>query len=150
MIFNMRILVLLVVLAFVSPASESQYRLEVNVSGLDPLKGDLYIAVHQRPEFFHIPDSSVIKKVVQVKSGNETITFTSLNAGQYAVAVYHDENLNGSLDTRGRGIPVEGYGFSNNPRIAGRPKFEHAAFELKRDTSINITLLYSKNRDKQE
>ena len=40
--------------------------------------------------------------------------------GTYAVAVYHDANSNLWLDRNLFG-PTEGYGFSNNPRIAFAP-----------------------------
>lgn len=36
--------------------------------------------------------------------------------GNYAIAVYHDKNTNGELDTNLLGIPKEAYGFSNNAR----------------------------------
>ena len=36
--------------------------------------------------------------------------------GQYAIAVYHDKNKNGKLDTNILGVPIENYGFSNNAR----------------------------------
>ena len=43
-------------------------------------------------------------------------SFSNLPPGAYAVAVYHDENGNGRLDTNLLGLPTERYGFSNNAR----------------------------------
>jgi uncharacterized protein (DUF2141 family) len=37
--------------------------------------------------------------------------------GSYGLALYHDANSNGKIDRNGLGIPKEGFGFSNNPRI---------------------------------
>jgi len=37
--------------------------------------------------------------------------------GAYGLALYHDANGNGKIDRNGLGIPKEGFGFSNNPRI---------------------------------
>jgi uncharacterized protein (DUF2141 family) len=34
-----------------------------------------------------------------------------IKPGKYAIAVIHDENCNGKLDTNMFGIPKEGYGF---------------------------------------
>lgn len=42
----------------------------------------------------------------------------------------HDENGNGTLDKTVLGIPKEGYGFSNNPRLMRRARFDEAVFEL--------------------
>ena len=51
-------------------------------------------------------------------------------AGDYAVAVIHDENSNDKLDTFA-GIPREGFGFSRNPPIRfGAPRFAAARFAL--------------------
>ncbi|MBK25174.1 MAG: hypothetical protein CME70_14365 [Halobacteriovorax sp.] len=48
------------------------------------------------------------------------------------MAVYHDKNSDFELNTNGLGIPKEGFGFSNNPRILfGAPKFKKAKFKLK-------------------
>jgi uncharacterized protein (DUF2141 family) len=37
--------------------------------------------------------------------------------GLYALVLYHDANSNGKIDRNLLGIPKEGFGFSNNPRI---------------------------------
>jgi uncharacterized protein (DUF2141 family) len=37
--------------------------------------------------------------------------FSDIKPGNYAIAVIHDENRNGELDTNMFGIPKEGYGF---------------------------------------
>lgn len=68
---------------------------------------------------------------VQVRSispnGSEAqFTFTDLPAGDYGVLVTHDENGNGKLDTNMLGMPLEGYGFSNNPLVMRKPTFDEA------------------------
>lgn len=62
-----------------------------------------------------------------------TVTFDGLSPGRYAVMVIHDENGNGQLDTNLVGMPVEGYGFSNNPQVMRKPTFDEAAFALPGD-----------------
>jgi uncharacterized protein (DUF2141 family) len=61
--------------------------------------------------------------------------------GEYSVAVIHDENNNGKLDTNIFGIPTEAYGFSNNIR----PKFRAAnwdetKFLMNKNVGLNIKL----------
>ncbi|RXR06204.1 DUF2141 domain-containing protein [Pseudoxanthomonas composti] len=71
----------------------------------------------------------------------QQVVFRDLPAGRYAVQVMHDENGNGRLDTNIIGMPTEGYGFSNNPRVMRKPTFDEAAFELpEQGTAIVITL----------
>lgn len=62
-----------------------------------------------------------------------TFRFTDLKPGTYAVAITHDENGNGKLDSNIVGMPTEGYGFSNNPRVMRKPTFEEARFEVGQD-----------------
>ena len=58
------------------------------------------------------------------RNGVLEFVFTGLPAGKFAVAVFHDENGNDTLDTNLLGIPKEGYAFSENARgFAGPPSF---------------------------
>ncbi len=59
-----------------------------------------------------------------------TLNFADLAPGSYALRVMHDENGNGKLDTNVVGMPTEGYGFSNNPRVMRAATFEEARFEV--------------------
>ena len=71
----------------------------------------------------------------------QVFTFKDVAPGRYAVMVTHDENGNGKLDTNMIGMPVEGYGFSNNPKVMRKPTFDEAVFEVGADgASINVEL----------
>ena len=68
---------------------------------------------------------------LQPPSGDVTrVRFADVPSGRYALMVIHDENGNGTLDTNVIGMPVEGYGFSNNPRVMRKPTFDEAAFDV--------------------
>jgi uncharacterized protein (DUF2141 family) len=126
------------------------YRLTLSVSGLKPLKGDLYISLHNRPDYFQIADSAFMKKKISVNEENEILHFDNVPAGKYAIAVYHDENRNGEMETTEKGFPMEGYGFSLKSKFLGKPKFEQAAFELSGNDTLEIKMLYpgQSNKDK--
>ncbi len=63
--------------------------------------------------------------------------------GGYALSIFHDANDNGEMDETWIGLPAEGFGFSNNPRLFGRPRLEQVLFEAPAgDTTINIRLRY--------
>jgi len=53
--------------------------------------------------------------------GELKLIFTGLEAGEYAVRMFHDENGDGKLDTNPLGIPREGYAFSNEAKGAFGP-----------------------------
>lgn len=76
----------------------------------------------------------------EVKASEKLIVISDLPAGSYALSVIHDENNNKKLDTM-LGIPKEGFGFSNNPRIYfGPPDFEDAMINLESDLAIKVRL----------
>jgi uncharacterized protein (DUF2141 family) len=61
--------------------------------------------------------------------GTAASSFADVQPGTYAIAVFHDENSNGKLDSNFIGIPREGTGASNNAKgHMGPPKFDDAAF----------------------
>ena len=70
----------------------------------------------------------------------QRFTLSDLKPGAYAVMVTHDENGNDIMDTNVVGMPIEGYGFSNNPRVMRKPTWDEARFELKADQTIDVSL----------
>ena len=77
-----------------------------------------------------------------IAGGKVVVTYKGLKDGVYAVAAIHDENGNGELDTNFLGIPTEGIGISNNPRLLGKPEFGEARFEIKGATTITVSAKY--------
>lgn len=56
---------------------------------------------------------------------------TDIAPGTYAVALYHDVNNDGKVDTNFDGKPLEPWGMSNNPQYTGRKlTFDDTKFEL--------------------
>lgn len=83
----------------------------------------------------------------RIEGGRCTIALEDVPAGAYAVSVIHDENENGELDTNALGIPTEGFGFSNNPKIRfGPPRFAKARFAHRASgaapTRVEVKLQY--------
>ncbi|MDI1268533.1 MAG: DUF2141 domain-containing protein [Polaromonas sp.] len=67
--------------------------------------------------------------VIKVRDRQARCDFEDIAPGSYALAVVHDENMNGKLDVNWLGIPVEGYGFSNDASaLLGAPSFAAASF----------------------
>ena len=68
--------------------------------------------------------------------------FVNIPPGIYSIAVIHDENRNGKLDTSWLGIPTESFGFSNDAKaLLGAPSFSAASFLYEgRDMELTISL----------
>jgi uncharacterized protein (DUF2141 family) len=69
------------------------------------------------------------RKWCAITNSESVCPFNPIPAGTYAVACFHDENMNGKLDTGLFGIPTEGTVASNNAKGSmGPPRFGDARF----------------------
>jgi uncharacterized protein (DUF2141 family) len=131
--------------------------LTVTIEGVHSNAGEILIGLYDRADAFNLAiDSSATKSALlpqawrivgaslRAKTGSQSIIFTQLPPGRYAVIAFHDENDNGLLDANAFGVPTEGYGFSNDAHgFLSAPSFDAAAIELGSvDKSISIPLLY--------
>lgn len=102
------------------------------------------VAVYSTPDgFLSNDDKAIIRSVAEVRQDNNQAVF-QLPVGHYAVAVLHDQNASGKIETNLLGIPKEGVSTSNNPRPRFRaPSFEESRFDLPPDgKTIAVTLHY--------
>lgn len=90
----------------------SEFRLLIE--GFNEVKGEVRVAVFNSSEKF--TKDPVYAVVIPVDGKSVEWSIPNLPFGEYAIAVYHDKNENGKLDTNFLGIPKESYGFSNNAR----------------------------------
>jgi uncharacterized protein (DUF2141 family) len=115
----------------------SQYKLEIEVTGIKNNKGKIMLQLMDSGE------KTVSEKMSDIKDQKCLILIENLKPGKYAVRYFHDENLNGKMDTNFMGIPTEGYGFSNNAKGSfGPPPFEKWLFEVSADKKISLKPTY--------
>lgn len=117
--------------------------LQVSITNLRNSTGQFLIAIYNGADGFPKKPEKAYRSLV-VPAQQSRFIIGDLPTGQYAVAIIHDENSNGKVDTGGPfGIPKEGIGFSRNPNISfGPPSFDKAAFTLQQDSSIEIRTKY--------
>jgi len=112
-------------------ATESPAALEVSISGLRNMKGNVLVCVTANPRF--LPDCSKDPKSFRATvpaRDSAQVSFRGIAQGTYAIALVHDENGNSKMDMA-IFLPREGFGFSRNPAIVtGPPKFKAAAFAI--------------------
>jgi uncharacterized protein (DUF2141 family) len=53
-------------------------------------------------------DKALAHAISSISDRRAVCEFPGVNAGTYAISVFHDENSNGKLDTNFMGIPREG------------------------------------------
>lgn len=113
--------------------------LTVQVTGVRNANGKVLLSLMR-------DSNSIEKRAVEIddKSLSAQAVFENLPQETYSVYVFHDENMNGEMDSNEMGIPIEGYGASNNlERRMGPPDPSEAKFKLNQPKStIEIKLIY--------
>ena len=110
------------------PASD--HWVNIAVEGLRNSRGVVKLTLYPDDATkFLKPRGSLYVTKVTARQGLAQACIYIPQPGAYGLALYHDENDNGEIDRNGLGIPKEGFGFSNNPRIfLSAPKFAKVRF----------------------
>jgi uncharacterized protein (DUF2141 family) len=115
--------------------------LTIEVSGITPGHGKIYVAIYDRPETFPTAGQQRTGQILEATGQSLVVHFMDLPSGEYAAVAFQDVNGNAKLDKNFLGIPKEPYGFSNGARgSAGPPKFSAAAVTLDPDGTTTIVL----------
>jgi uncharacterized protein (DUF2141 family) len=120
--------------------------MHVQVLNIRNSTGTVDCALFESPQGFPTEalHSATHVMVIKVRQTQARCNFADIRPGTYALAVFHDENMNGKLDTNWLGIPTEGYGFSNDVKASlGPPSFAAASFAYDgRTLELTIRLEY--------
>jgi uncharacterized protein (DUF2141 family) len=118
--------------------------LRVDITGLRSGDGKVHLAVFATPATFPASDAMLAEAIVRAKAAGVHWVFSGLKPGTYALAVYHDENENREFDRGFLGIPLEGFGFSNDAQVFfGPPDFADAAVTVPgKGARISIRMTY--------
>lgn len=115
--------------------------LTVHVEGISKPEGHLLLAVANSAEAWDDKAPRTAARKLPATADAAEIVFADLAPGRYAVQVLHDANDNGRMDANLVGMPTEGYGFSNNPQLMRKARFDEAVIELAAEgSSITIRL----------
>lgn len=129
----------LIVLTATTSATTQAADLVVNITGVRAHKGLLSLGVYDSAAAWNGDGKTIAADRRTPDADQLTFRFNDLPAGKIALMAMHDENGNGKLDSNFMGIPTEGYGFSNNPKVMRKAHFDEAAVEVG-ETPVTITL----------
>jgi uncharacterized protein (DUF2141 family) len=105
--------------------------LAVTVTDLPSDAGTLRAAVYADAASFNAQQNPVAALILKPQGKMVRFTLGDLPPGRYALAVFHDLNDNGKLDTNLLSMPTEPWGFSNGAvGNFGPPSFDQAAVTL--------------------
>lgn len=105
------------------------------IDGLRSGKGFVAMSVFEKTAARDFPsnDKKAIRTFYVPLDGKTEVEIPveSLPPGEYAVSVMHDEAADHRMHFNLVGIPVEGFGFSNNPTVYfGPPSFKRAQLHI--------------------
>ncbi|MBE0571159.1 MAG: DUF2141 domain-containing protein [Ignavibacteriaceae bacterium] len=104
-------------------------KLTVIITGFSNETGNCRFALDNSKFIYESEDTVWIGKVLPIVNKQVIVVIDSLQYGEYAVRVFHDENKNEIVDTNIFGIPTEDYGYSNNVSSwFGPPSWDRAKF----------------------
>lgn len=118
-------------------------QLNIRITGFESAQGQVLISVFNQANGFPQNPRQALKLLrVSAQRTAVAVEVPELNPGNYAVAVVHDLNSNGKLDSNAFGMPTEPVGFSNNPSLGmSAPTFAECKLNLHEpDSSATIQL----------
>jgi len=136
------IIIMLLAFSFTTVFSQNA-EIKLVVKGISVGKGTMSIGMYNNEEDYSSKDGKYYFATTDVVDSTyfECI-IKNVEAGNYAIKIYHDVDSNGELNTNWMGMPKEPFGFSNDAKgTFGPPKFEDAVFELNGDKEIVINLI---------
>ena len=120
--------------------------IHVKILNIRNSTGTVACALFESPDGFPVEflRSATNVMVIKIRKTQARCDFEDIPPGTYAMAVIHDENMDGKLETNLLGIPTEGYGFSNDVEgKSGAPSFSAASFRYDgRNLDLTMSLHY--------
>ena len=123
-------------------SSGPTYTLTVVVEGVNNLGGNVGILVFNSPKGWAEDRTAALKDIsVPAHEGTNKIEVPGLPAGEYAVSLVHDVNVNHKLDKNFLGVPKEQFGLSNNPHVGLKaPPYSSCTFKLTGNMEIHVKM----------
>ena len=119
----------------------AQNQIAVHIHDVPSSKGKINVAVYNSKDGFLKVDKIYKGDSIIASEGVTHMLIKDLPEGEYALAVFYDENGNDKLDTNWLGIPKEKVAFSKaKMRTFGPPRYKDCAFMVNKDTKIDVSL----------
>jgi len=128
-----------------SARADSNTNLTIDVAGIKNQSGKICATLFSESKGFPSDSKQALQsECIEVKETLQKLIFKNLKPGNYAVALIHDANGDGILNSNSFRMPTEGFGFSKNPLVlTGPPKFNDAVVKVEgANTDIQIKLQY--------
>lgn len=138
----MKYLILIFVIIISQNAHSQTFGLTVTITNIKYVKGEIKLAIYTDKKSFLKKGEEFRRISFKITQAQEKYIITNLPKGDYAIALYQDENSDGECNTNFLGIPKEAYGFSNNYKpFLSSPSFGDCKFNMKDNKALTIALI---------
>ena len=126
-----------------SVLATSELNTQLQVTGLRSQKGTVNVAIFNSSEGFPADTGKAFRRlIIEIPASGLPTAELALPKGSYAISLFHDEDGDGVLKKNMFGVPVEGLGFSNNPKWRMAPPGFDACKILVTGPEIVVNLKY--------
>lgn len=130
-------ILLSVCIASLSFSSANAGELNFTIKDIKQGSGTLYVALFKGAENYK---SNLPHRAQQVEASKSQldVSFNRLPKGEYAIRYFHDQNGNQKMDMNLFGMPIEGFGYSNNAKPnMGPASYQQMKFEVSETGEVN-------------
>lgn len=140
----MKVLTTIFLAALIGNVNIKTYDLTITIPNIKNTSGGVHVSVYSSKNKASFTKIGQEFKVLDFKAEgvNGKYVIKNLPEGEYAIAIYHDENGDKKCNTNMIGIPKEGYGFTRLDKIWSLPKFDDCKVLLNKNLSVPINLIY--------
>ncbi|WP_419906660.1 DUF2141 domain-containing protein [Hoeflea sp.] len=103
--------------------------IQLTIDGVRNARGSVYVLLFDNPAAFAQIDTNRAIDFAEIRArpGKLTHVFRGLDAGPFAIMLFHDENGDGDFNMAGERA-LEGYGLSGSKGPDDFPDFRNASF----------------------
>ncbi len=113
--------------AALASAGQAQ-TLTVELSGVQPRGGVLYVSVQTESEFMQ-NSGTAGSRIENPEPGRHVFEY-DVPAGRYAVSIWHDDDNDGVFDMNEYGLPADGWAMHRGMQLRGAPTFQDISLDV--------------------
>lgn len=112
---------------------QNEGKIELLIKGAKSNSGVIQVLIFNKEDGFPEDPKMAFKALsLPVSNLSTRVAIEDLPAGEYAISVFHDEDSDGQIRKNDFGMPIDTYGFSNNPTLYfGPPSFSKSTVPVK-------------------
>lgn len=121
---------------------QNEGKIELLIKGAKSNSGMILVLIFNQEDGFPEEPKKAFKALsLPVSNLSTRVVIEDLPVGDYAISVFHDEDSDGQIRKNDFGMPIDTYGFSNNPTsFFGPPSFSKCAVPVK-NSQVKVEII---------